>query len=209
MSKLKIYAFILLQLVFSASSHAEIKRYNVEIVIFEDISSRYVDSEQWPVIIRQPVIESTVDVFPSELEPTPDASVYSLTTDTKEDEHPPNNSVINLTHDTTNILDDQTDKLKRSPLYNVLLHKSWQQVGLSDANAINIQIDTTELDNSNTPELEPDFQPTKTNEVTITSSVQGSFKLVLRRYLHIYTDLNYKRLKETFRTNLPISYDNM
>ena len=213
MSKLKIYAFILLQLVFSASSHAEIKRYNVEIVIFEDVSSRYINSEQWPVIIHQAQIDSASETDIDEEESLLDDQTEPLTINPsdialkdKEVEYPEHNNVVQITYDSTEFLADQVAKLERSSRYNVLLHKSWQQIGLSDADAIDIQIDTTDIEstkNHDTTMFEPNI-----NNKRLQSTLQGTLKLILRRYLHLHTDLHYKRLNETYRAGSPTLYDN-
>ena len=35
------------------ASYAEVTEYDIEVVIFEDLSSRYVNSEQWPRLEHQ------------------------------------------------------------------------------------------------------------------------------------------------------------
>ena len=171
----------LLLLLSMTVAHADTKQYNVEIVIFEDSSDRYLNSEQWPVIHHPEQLSITETI-------TPDTDVFpglELNKETKAvpAEHPENNSVIHITHNTTDALAEHVAKLERSSRYNVLLHQSWQQTGLSNEDAINIQINTIKENKSN---------------------VQGTLKLILGRYLHIHTDLLYKRLKNNYRPVSPV-----
>ena len=217
MSKLKIYTFILLQLFFSASSHAETKRYNVEIVIFEDVSSRYISSEQWPVIIHHAQIDSDTETDIDEGEAllddqneAPTINPSDMALKDKEAEYPEHNNLIQITYDATEFLADHVAKLERSSRYNVLLYKSWQQIGLSDADAIDIQIDTTDIEstkNHDTTMFDPNYNQTPINNKKLQSTLQGTLKLILRRYLHLHTNLHYNRLNETYRAVSPTLYD--
>ena len=167
--------FSLLLLLTVISVHAETTRYNIEIVIFEDTSGRYINSEQWP-IIHHPEAE-----FSIETKSTKSGIKKKKLSD---------NKIMELTHHANDALSKHVTRLNGSDRYNVLLHKSWQQTGLDDTDAISIQVDTSEEKN------------TKENQ-ELKSSLQGSLKLVLGRYLHIHTDLLYKRLNNTDRQTAP------
>jgi len=62
----------------------------------------------------------------------------------------------------------------------VLFYGSWQQTGLNAEKTF--EIDIQELEN--------------THEATSENTITGNFKLVLARYLHIYSKLNYQRKLE-------------
>lgn len=158
--------FSLLLLLTVISVHAETTRYNVEIVIFEDTDGRYINSEQWPII------HHPEDEFSIETKSTKSEIRKKKFRDDK---------MMGLTHHANDALSKHVTRLNKSDRYNVLLHQSWQQTGLSDTDAISIQVDT---------------KNTKENQ-KLKSSLQGSLKLVLGRYLHIHTDLLYKRLNNT------------
>ena len=64
-------------------------------------------------------------------------------------------------------------KLKASDRYNVLVHRAWRERGL-DANSAK----ATSVKSS----------------ASSGSSIEGSVKIVLGRFLHFYADLNYHRL---------------
>ena len=146
--------------------HAENTRYNIEVVIFEDSHGRYLNSEQWP-IIHHPEDEFALD---------------SVSKKSKNKRKQPNSdNMMELTRHTSDALGKHVAKLNESERYNVLLHKSWQQAGLKNTDAISIQVDTSGA------------KKTGSQSQKLESSLQGTLKLILGRYLHIHTDLLYKR----------------
>ena len=188
-------------------AHADTKQYNIEIVIFEDSSDRYLNSEQWP-IIHHPEQVSTIealpetDIFPNIVQ---EADIIQA-------EYQKNNGVINITHNVSNTLAEHVNKLKHSSRYNILLHQSWQQTGLGDIDAINIQVDTTEKNkiiNNDVTRFKPIHQISMTENINIKSSLQGTLKLILGRYLHIHTDLLYKRPKKSYTQTTPVLHNNI
>ena len=205
MKKFITSIFSLLLLLTITSAHAETTRYNIEIVIFEDSSDRYLNSEQWPVIHHPENIPTTdltnqkSDTFPI-IDQEPESK-------NKQAKYPESNSVINVTHHTSDALAAHVARLIQSSRYKVLFHQSWQQTGLSNTDAINIQVDTTRSNNKeehNVAILNPAHQLPDISNQKLKSNIQGTLKLVLGRYLHIHTDLLYKRLnnvdKQTFPT---------
>ncbi|NNJ98273.1 MAG: hypothetical protein HKP12_14060, partial [Gammaproteobacteria bacterium] len=74
-------------------------------------------------------------------------------------------------------------KLRSNKRYNVLVHKAWRQPGLSHKDAVDIAIDSR-----------PTRAGTASAAKTLQSnSIHGTVKIVLARYLHIYTDLIYRQ----------------
>ena len=231
MKKFKLLTLTLLFFLPAVTAHADINEYNVEIVIFEDSANRYINSEQWPIIMHPSVIDlstelvnETSDVLPSEhpystLESLPDNEQETLLNNNsskkinyEDADYPESNNVIQVTHDTTTMLIDHVAKLKRSSRYNVLIHQSWQQIGLSYADAINIQINSSDIEstiNKDTEIFTLEKQTVKLDTQKTESNIEGSIKLILGRYLHIHTDLLYKRLKNTYRPNSPALHSNI
>ena len=208
MEKFKLSINVLLFMLPAFTALAETKQYNVEIVIFEDRSKHYLDSEQWPIITS-----SSEDSTATKLieEASEDISLNTQTDskidesfDYKDAEHLETNNALNINHEVSNVLAEHVAKLKRSSRYNVLVHKSWQQTGLSNDDAINIQIDSTQHKGSNNEDIskfKAENESSKLDEKKIESNVQGSIKLILGRYLHIHTNLHYKRLMDTYSSN--------
>lgn len=189
MKKINLFTLTLLLLLPVTTTHAETKEYNVEIVIFEDTSGRYINSEQWPIIHHE---QNSI---------TTDTDINKLTTlpEYESPQYQDINSVINITENTGTILAEHVSKLVKSSRYNVLLYKSWRQAGLDDDNAVNININSTKnetVDKKNTLTIQTvttlDSNPPTATE----STVSGNIKLILGRYLHIHTDLLYKRLNK-------------
>lgn len=75
------------------------------------------------------------------------------------------------------ILIQEYKRIKNSKEYNVLFYGSWRQTGLDEKKAFDIDIE----------------ELTNTHKTTSENTLNGSFKLVLARYLHIYSDMEYKR----------------
>ncbi|MCK5617045.1 hypothetical protein KAR91_85070, partial [Candidatus Pacearchaeota archaeon] len=158
--------------------------------------------------------ELSSETFPPELEPLPDdgsdtltADKYRIETEPKKAEHPEINGVINITHNVSNALADHVAKLKRSSRYNVLLHQSWQQIGLANTDAVSIGVDTSEIENEDIEIFSTGHKPAKIDNKKLKSSIQGSIKLVLGRYLHIHTDLHYKRINKSYRPDSSALYN--
>ena len=205
MKKFITSTFSLLLLLTVISVHAETTRYNIEIVIFEDSSDRYLNSEQWPVIHHPENISTTA--LKNQKSDTLAIIDQEPEIKDKQAEYPESNSVINVTHHTSDALAAHVARLNQSSRYKVLFHQSWQQTGLSNTDAINIQVDTTKSNNNekyNVATLNPAHQLPGISNQKLESNIQGTLKLVLGRYLHIHTDLLYKRLnnvdKQTFPT---------
>ena len=132
--------------------------YDFELIIFEDKSGRYANSERWQ---HEPP-DSTASKAATESASNPDAK----------------SKIRNIQGIG---LGKYAKKLKSNKRYNVLVHKSWRQPGLSRKDAIDIAIDS---------------RPTGTASAATSqagNSIHGTIKVVLARYLHIYTDLIYRQ----------------
>ena len=142
----------------------KLKEYDVEIIIFEDVHSRYLASQTWGQD------EETAEAVP----------------DTAETKAAPENldslsvSEIKATSYKTikpAILNKEYKRINNARDYNVLFYGSWRQTGLDEKKAFNIDIE--ELENN--------------HKTSSKNTLSGNFKLVLSRYLHIYSDLDYQR----------------
>lgn len=170
MPRIKSAILVSLLLLTTAAAHAQTARYNIDVVIFEDASGRYLDSEQWPIV------HHPEDLSPANLTGQPVDKAAGNQQDSPD---------INITHHASDALAKHIAKLESSGRYNILLQQSWQQTGLSNINAINVHIDTAaEKPGNDNNKLE--------------SSLQGTLKLILGRYLHLHTDLLYKRPKQSY-----------
>ena len=144
---LAIYGFFLIP------AHADVTEYDFELIIFEDISGRYANSEQWQYELP-------------ETEETASAGNQPTNKDA--------NAEINIRQIKGIGLSKYAQKLKSNKRYNVLVHKAWRQTGLADDDAIAIPIDSRKTSSDG-------------------NNIHGSIKIVLERYLHIYTDMIYQQ----------------
>ena len=140
---------------FLPPAHADVTEYDFELIIFEDTSGRYANSEQWQ----------------HELPTAGTAATASAGT---QSDHKNTNAEINISQIKGIGLNKYAKKLKANKRYNVLVHKAWRQTGFADDAAIDIPIDS---------------RKTSGRE----NNVHGSIKIVLGRYLHIYTDMIYQQ----------------
>lgn len=181
MPRIKFAVLVSLLLLTTAAAHAQTTRYNIDVVIFEDAGARYLNSEQWP-IVHHPEDLSSADLTGLELNPLTTGQPATKTVN-KAADNQPDSPDINITHHASDALAEHIAKLESSARYNILLQQSWQQTGLSNTDAINVHIDTAAEN------------PEKDNN-KLESSLQGTLKLILGRFLHLHTDLLYKRPKQ-------------
>ncbi len=112
----------------SEVAEEDVQRYNIEIIIFEDAHSRYLNSETWPLdnAINNPITQ------PDAIEP----AVTALSEDNSQ----------RFTSIKPAILKKQYNGVKVSSEYKVLFYGAWRQDGLSESDAFEINID--ELENN-------------------------------------------------------------
>jgi hypothetical protein len=146
--------FVLLLYAAQVSAATE---YDFEIIIFEDKSSRYANSEQWQHELPE---SGTAMASP--------ARRTGMTADGE----------MNISKIKGVGLEKYARKLKTSKRYKVLVHKAWRQTGLSQKDAFSIPIDS---------------RPASTAQAGKGNNIHGTIKIVLGRYLHIYTDMIYQQ----------------
>lgn len=150
----------------------QMQAYDIEIIIFEDAHTRYINSETWQ-------------------QDTPDEA-ESLIDNTSSNKPTENLDKLNLSEINAGsykslepkILSSEYKRINGSSEYNVLFYSAWRQTGLDENSAF--EIDINELVNAHTSKSD--------------NTVSGNFKVVLARYLHFYADLDYQRQDD--RTNI-------
>jgi hypothetical protein len=187
---------LVILMVTAFSCYAEVSEYDIEIVIFEDTSQRYVDSEQWPRLEHHLLTDK------------PETSVIIGNNLNQEKTGSEENAVINIASSDTSMLNEYTKTINASSRYNVLVHKAWRQAGLDAEAAINIPVNSNDSSEDNNL-LSPTDINTRLNAKTgkTSSSITGEIKIILGRYLHIHTDLIYKRPNTSYSPVLTSSPD--
>lgn len=176
--------------------YGEVNEYDIEIVIFEDLSSRYIDSEQWPKLEHLLLPE----------QPETATEINADSSKAVEAAAPVGNDVINIISNDTGMLDEYTKTFNSSARYNVLVHKAWRQAGLDAESAIDIHINSKKnaIKKSPAPLTSFNSELGDDNDKT-SSSIKGIIRVTLGRYLHIYTDLIYKRPNTSYSPALTSS----
>jgi len=146
----------------SAPAHAETTEYDFEIIIFEDTSNRYINSEQWQHELAKNNTETEIS----------NIQEAQQNTGSKTDKE----ALKDITPIKGIGLKRYANALKTNKRYNVLVHKAWRQAWHEDSEAIDIPIDSRSAAGNDDR-----------------NSVHGSIRVVLERYLHIYTDMIYQQ----------------
>ncbi len=151
--------------------------YAVDIVVFEDSEGKYINSEQWP----SPPPVTNEQAMPADA--SPDSTTAPATTPTAAAnptgpaDAAQNPDIHDIDPGKYDLLNDAVKRLANSARYHILVRKSWIQPGLDSKDAVNI-----DMNSANDPE-----------SAGAVGSLTGTVKIVLERYLHLYTDLVYHR----------------
>ncbi len=170
--QLQVTTLLLLSVILKPA-FADVTEYDFELIIFEDKSGRYANSEQWQYELR-------------ELQSSPDEAQRNPGTPAKD------NADIIISQISGIGLKKYANKLKANKRYNVLVHKAWRQTGFADDTAIDIPVNSH-------PAASPGTQSTQYGD---RNKLYGSIKIVLGRYLHIYTDMIYQQPNRDFNPAL-------
>ena len=108
--------------------------YEVEVIIFEDRSGLYENSEQWPVpdIVQE---ANTITTLLPNATDTENTGVNNSVGSTVED-------LFQLISQENYRLTEYVEKLSKIPDYKVLVHKAWNQPGLDQEHAVPFKIDS-------------------------------------------------------------------
>ena len=149
----------------------QLKQYDTEIIIFEDAHARYINSESWN---NDSSADSRLSGRKTKGSKTKDNKTNTYT---KKSKSKPTNADT-YTAIETEFLHKEYKRIKNSSEYNVLFYGAWRQEGLDKQQAF--EIDLSELEN--------------THRRKSKNTVSGNLKVVLARYLHFYSQLEYQQL---------------
>ncbi len=166
----------------SGTGHADEKDdarrvYDVEVIVFENTTERYLKAESWPQKVlplqtQSPVPETDVVVPVDRQGESPDEDPESPVVDDRPE---------GVFEREPTMLLEAFQRLRRSRYYRPLFFASWQQSGLDNTQAFDIPLSAL------------------TNHAVVDAddnTVIGSVRLVLGRYLHFYADMEYIRRNE-------------
>ncbi len=115
---------LLFSLVFAPLTvQAAAAEYDIEVLIFEDIYNRYINSERWPRL----EVDLSADELPAGYRQSP--YTHSAAGKIR------NNKVSHLTN--------EAKKIRSSKNYRILAHKAWRQAGLDTDNAFYVPVNSS------------------------------------------------------------------
>ncbi len=175
---------ILLSLLLPLALHAqEVRYYDVEVILFENLDPAARQSEIWPESVELELDDRTIEIghpwpgpFPAEYEPRLSfkplpARVYQL--------------------------NEQAQKIDESPSRRVLLHTAWRQPGMPQETALKVHF---QRHIPAGPETLPE-SGSATVETTAVSTarvppeegeLEGLIQVMLARYLHVKADIVFR-----------------
>lgn len=169
------------QITAAAEAEQETRWYDVEVIIFSQTSQQFRDSELWPMDVSLPDMENARSLLPTAKSGATAAKPVAF-------------SVLGNDELT---LDDEAARIKAAPELELLLHLGWRQPGLPQDQAVTIQVHDGMLEDGSINASGKTMAPVEPHRM------EGTLKLVLSRYLHIYTDLLYREpLPESFSSDM-------
>lgn len=202
---MKQLLFSILLLSFASTALAEDTRYyDVEIIIFKNLSESAHQSEIWHETIEQKLPEVIIkigDPYPGPIPPEFDPKLTFKPL--KQNEYR---------------LRKEAKAIESSETRQLLLHTAWRQPGLDKEKAIAIHIDKTleqdQEQNQSTHDTAPlynsslgSYYPDNNTTRTSTNKLEGFIKIILSRYLHVDANLQYKTLQYKTPTSFFITED--
>jgi len=194
---------ILLSILFPlALSAQEVRYYDVEVILFENLDPAARQSENWPESVELELDDRTIEIgqpwpgpFPEEYEPK--LSFKPL---------PPAAYQLN----------EQARKIDESPSRRVLLHTAWRQPGMPQETALKVHFQrhipagpdpvteaetANETDSTTTPASAAGVSPEE-------GDLEGLIQVMLARYLHVRADIVFrpKLPAQTFPEALPAGF---
>ncbi len=164
----------------------EVKYYDVEILLFENLKQNPNNTETWQTSLEFEVPENSL--FIGSPFPGPIPANYNPRFTFK----PIKASTYQL-QDEAKALDEHKD-------YRILYHRSWRQPGMKRDNAISVKIEreVARLDYVPKPDEMLDAEVLEYNKIIDQrmprqNVLKGVVKISLSRYLHIQTDIQYTR----------------
>lgn len=164
--------------IFSNSLKAEEVGYEVEVIIFEDSTGTYANSEIWQDEANNISASDSVEIING------NRSTYNTNQQSSMNIKKDKEKFTFISKDKLR-LKNQANKLSTHAEYKVLYHRAWIQPGLDKDQAFPVHIDSrtplsTESILANSPNSNGDY-------------IDGSITLIMSRYLHINTELVYHK----------------
>jgi hypothetical protein len=162
---------------------ADVRWYDVEVILFAQSNENYRDSENWPIDYTPPDMENARELLPQD----------------KAKRDPIRPTAFRLLGPDELQLDADAKRIDKASDLQLLTHFGWRQPGLPRQGALAVRVDqplferisamneAAALKEGKPVDLEADEQ-----EMNEKPQLEGTLRLILSRYLHIETDLLLK-----------------
>ncbi len=165
----------------------EVRYYDVEILLFENIKPDPAITETWPSSLEFEVPENSL--FIGSPYPGPIPAEYNP------------RFTFKPIKASTYQLQEEAKKLTEHEDYRVLYHRSWRQPGMKKDKAISVRIQKevprlavfNEKDNATLTAEQSEYNKMINERLPKINNLQGLVKITLSRYLHIQTNIQYTR----------------
>ena len=176
-----LITFLLLS--FSLIIHAEeIRYYDVEVVLFENLDNASRQGENWPNSVELELPEATIEIGQPYPGPIPKEYDPKLT--------------FKALSQKDYQLQEQAKKIDESESRRVLLHTGWRQPGMAREEALTVyfkrQIAGSSPVSSVTTEAPVDPMATSRWAQAQAGELEGMIKVILSRYLHVDSDIVFR-----------------
>ena len=168
---------------FSLLAHAEeIRYYDVEVVLFENLDNASRQGENWPNSVELELPETRIEIGQPYPGPIPKEYDPKLT--------------FKALSQKDYQLQEQAKKIDESESRRVLLHTGWRQPGMAREEALTVyfkrQIAGSSPVSSVTTEAPVDPMATSRWAQAQAGELEGMIKVILSRYLHVDSDIVFR-----------------
>lgn len=186
-----ILTFLLFSFSLIVSAAEEIRYYDVEVILFENLDNIARQSENWPSSIELVLPETLIEIGKPYPGPIPKEYQSRLTFKplAKKDLQ----------------LQEKASSIDKSKTRRVLLHTGWRQPGMPREDALSVYFKHTvagispisvDTEASNNPAAMSRLAQPQAGEL------EGLIKVILSRYLHVETDIVFRPRREELQEDI-------
>ena len=197
-STLKALISILFFTLANISFAEDMRYYDIEIIIFENLSEEAKNSENWPRQVNLVQPEKTVQLGQPVV-----SDWLPVGVDLK--------SSYKVLNASTYQLNDKVEAISKSKTQRVIFHTAWRQPGLDKNQALPIyfkrEIATAPVIQDEKTQNAEGTSSSDTNELAVSPSIlEGIIRVTLARYLHLEAEISYRdKLPAILNSDNPFS----
>lgn len=175
-------------LIVSAQEEEEVRYYDVEVILFENLDNFARQSENWPSSVELELPETLIEIgkpYPGKIPKKYQPRLTFKALPKKELQ-----------------LQEQASAIDESESRRLLLHTGWRQPGMAREEALSVYlkhpVTGVAPDATDTAETEFASDPMAINRLAQAQAgeLEGTIKIILSRYLHVETDMVLRPQRE-------------